>query len=179
MCLYNMNTFLKDIVNRSIKGDQLAFKQIYDQFAPQMMGVCMRYTSNREDAQEVLSEGFVRVYEYLHTLKNADTLPAWIYNIMVNTALNFLRKHSVRMERIDDINEGLMPSIDYDQYDVEYLLKAIQSLPDRYRIIFNLHEVEGYSFTEISERLKLTESNVRTLLCRARKLIKDNIKDYE
>ena len=175
-----MNLSVKDIVDRSKKGDQQAFKQLYDRYAAQMLGVCMRYTHSRDEAQDLLHDGFIKVFEGLNNLKSVDALSSWIYNIMVNTAINYVQRKSAKYEKLVDVTDAMMSApLNYDEFDVKYLLHLIQQLPDKYRIVFNLHEVEGYSYDEIAKRLKLESSSVRSILCRARQMLQENIKHDE
>ena len=175
-----MKQSLRDIVNRSIKGDQKAYKQLYDEFAPPMLGICMRYTGSRSEAQDVLHDGFVKVFERLHTLHNADAFGPWIYKIMVRTAINYVQRNSnkyVELVEVEQLEDAM--TIDYDQYDVQYLLDIIQKIPANPRMVFNLYEIDGYSCDEIAQQMGITESSVRCYLARARQSIQEKLKNYE
>jgi RNA polymerase sigma-70 factor (ECF subfamily) len=162
-------------------GDERACKRLYDEYAAPMLGVCLRYAGNRAVAQDMLSEGFIKVFTNLDKLRDVNTLGAWIRRVMVNTALNYLRDNK-EFPSVDDLNELELPcDIAYDRYDTEQLLKAIQQLPDNYRAVFNLYEVEGYSHDEIAKRLGLQNSNVRLILSRAKRTLQKTLgekRDY-
>lgn len=166
-----MNTEESNIVSACCKHDQRACKKLYDTFAPKMFGVCLRYSKSRLDAQDVLHDGFVKVFENLSSLRHDDKLEPWILSIMINTALSRIRYNNLRMFKSLDSEEILeMPSeCDYDRYDTQVLLDAIQSLPDNYRLVFNLFEIEGFSFEEISNKIGLSLSGTRSLYYRAKK----------
>ena len=175
-----MKQSLSDIVNRAIKGDQNAYKQLYDEYSPQMLGVCMRYTHSRDEAQDVLHDGFIKAFQRLHTLNNAEVFGSWIYKIMVRTALNYVQRESCKYVALDksiELDDSLV--IDYDQFDVQYLLQIIQNLPAKIRAVFNMHEIDGYSFDEISQQMGLTKSSARCYLTRARQIIQEKLKNDE
>lgn len=156
-------------MNACLRGDERACKQLYDSYAPKMMGLCLRYSGSRDVAQDILAEGFIKVFTNLKDLQKVQSLEAWICRVMVNTAIN-----EVRMRRdfltLDDPDAQAVPSaLCYDTYDTEQLMKAIQKLSPKYRLIFNLHEVEGYSYEEISAKLGLESPNVRLILTRAKR----------
>lgn len=163
---------MEEIVKGCIKHDQKACRQFYDTFAPQMLGVCMRYTGSREEAQDVMHDGMIKAYESLRTLQNVDSLAGWLRRIMVNTAINYLQRQREQWERLEEISSQDV-SLCYEAYDVEYLLRAIQQLPDRYRVVFNLKEVEGYSYEEISSQLNVGQSTLRSWLNRGRKMLQE------
>lgn len=171
----------EELVVQCKRGNSQALKQLYDQYAPQMLGVCMRYARSREVAQDLVHDGFLKVFESIKNLREHENLTSWIVKIMVNTAINYLKRE---VRHFEDVSELLDVSItdeanDYDHLDVEYLLKVIQSLPDKYRVVFNMHEVEGYTFEEIANELKIEQSSVRSILCRARQKIIENLKTNE
>lgn len=169
--LYVMMDY-KNIVEACRKNDAKAQKELYDLFAPMMMGVCMRYTHSREEAQDVLQDAFVKVFLKINALKNPQALEDWVYNIVVRTALNHVKRGNWSYEPLDDTNESV---IDYSPYAVSDVMEMIQQLPDKYRVVFNLREIEGYEFDEISKELHMPHGTVRSILCRAKKMLKDKM----
>lgn len=171
----------EELVRQCMKGNQQAYRQLYDQYAPQMMGVCMRYAHSKAVAEDLLHDGFLKVFGSLDRLKDPQMLSAWIKRIMVNEAINYVNR---KMRRFDDLNEmddTLMTDYqaDYDHLDVEYLLEVIQNLPDKYRLVFNMKEIEGYQFEEIARKMNIEQSSVRSILSRARSMIKEKIEKDE
>lgn len=162
------------IVKSCIKGNAAAQKQLYDAFAGQMLGVCYRYTKALEDAEDVLQEGFIKVFNNLAQYKADGELGAWIRRIMVNTALAFLKKHKryssdmlIKEEKMHAVSDE-NPEINVNVKD---LIEMIRQLPAGYQAIFNLYALEGYSHPEIGQLLGISESTSRSQYMRARNLL--------
>lgn len=169
-----MKSEAESLVEACLRHDERAYKRLYDAYAPKMLGVCLRYAHDRDAAQDMLHDGFIKVFDNLKSLKDPAQLGGWIRRVMVNTALNALR--SIReTTTLDDPEAAEMPlTVNYDGYDTERILLAIQRLPEQYRAVFNLYEIEGYSHAEIGEKMGIKESSVRSILSRAKqKLAKD------
>ena len=152
-------------------GDHKAQKRLYDALAPKMMAVCLRYMGNREDAEDVLQEGFVSVFTKLDSYTGSGSFEGWARKIFVNTALMHLRKTDA-LGLSDDIEEArtlhseeasAVQNIGYKE-----LLKLITALPPDARTVFNMYVVEGYSHKDIAEQLGCTEATSRSKLQRAR-----------
>jgi RNA polymerase sigma factor (sigma-70 family) len=162
------------LVKDCLKGKPAAQKQLYNQFAPQMLGVCYRYTKSLSDAEDVLQEGFVRVFKFLHQYKQEAELGAWIRRIMVNTSLNFLKQHKNYQQDIVFDNKELHP-VSYEDPEVflhvKDLAELIRQLPTGYQTIFNLYAIEGYSHPEIGQMLGINEGTSRSQYMRARQLL--------
>lgn len=157
-----------------MKGKAVAQKQLYEEFAAAMLGVCYRYTKSLHDAQDVLQEGFVRVFKFLDQYNKDGELGAWIRKIMVNTALNYLKKsQKYQRELLFDKTELTIVTND----DPEVLLNAkelaelIRQLPTGYQAIFNLYAIEGFSHVEIGQMLGISEGTSRSQYMRARNLL--------
>lgn len=158
-----------------------AQERLYRHFAPAMLGVCYRYTKSMNDAEDVLQEGFVRVFANLHQYKSEGELGAWIRRIMVNTALNYLKKNrKYRNEML--FSEMPMHPVSTDQPDIRIghkeLAELIRQLPTGYQTVFNLHAVEGFSHVEIGEMLGINEGTSRSQYSRARALLIEWIESY-
>ncbi|MDO4216914.1 MAG: RNA polymerase sigma factor [Bacteroidales bacterium] len=168
-----MKTENEQLVLACLKHDPRAQKQLYDRFAPTMLALCIRYMGNRDEAQDVLQDGFVKVFNSLRNLKDAAQLRSWIERIMINTALSSLRK-KVDLVSIDEIPLGgndFQVVNDLTQYDIDKIQQAITELPRMLRTTFNLREVEGYSDKEIAQQLGVGESTVRSNASRARQML--------
>lgn len=162
------------LIKNCLKEKPAAQKQLYEEFAPVMLGVCYRYTKSLDDAQDVLQEGFVRVFKFLDQYNKEGELGAWIRRIMVNTALNYLKKsRKYQHDLLFDTREMAVITKD----DPEVLLNAkelaelIRQLPTGYQTIFNLYAVEGYSHVEIGQMLGISENTSRSQYMRARQLL--------
>jgi RNA polymerase sigma factor (sigma-70 family) len=169
------------LVKDCLKGKLQAQRELYELFAKGMLGICYRYTRSIKDAEDVLQEGFVKVYHHLSQYKNEGELGAWIRRIMVNTALNFLKRNRRYQEEMYFTEEYLHPVVDDDpiiRIQAKELADLIRQLPQGYQVIFNLHAVEGYSHVEIGELLGISDGTSRSQYSRARNLLITWIQKY-
>ncbi len=169
------------LVRDCLKGKLQAQRMLYDEFAKHMLGVCFRYTRSMKDAEDVLQEGFVKVFSKLGQYKSEGELGAWIRRIMVNTALNYLKRHKKYQDEMYFTENYLHPVTDQDpavRIDAKDLAHLIRQLPPGYQVIFNLHAVEGYSHVEIGEMLGISDGTSRSQYSRARNLLITWIEKY-
>jgi RNA polymerase sigma-70 factor (ECF subfamily) len=167
------------LVKNCLKGNREAQHLLYEQHAEYMLGVCYRYTKSMIDAEDVLQEGFIKVFRNLHQYKSDGQLGAWIRRIMVNTAINHLKQQS--RSRVDlSFSEGNLHPVADDNPEIKLTVKElaelIRQLPTGYQTIFNLHAVEGYTHVEIGELLGIHEGTSRSQYARARGLLVSWIK---
>ncbi len=158
-----------------------AQKQLYGHFSEIMLGICYRYTKSLRDAEDVLQEGFVKVFRNLHQYKSEGELGAWIRRIMVNTALNFLKRNRKYQDEMYFTEEYMHPVTNDDpqmQLNAKELADLIRQLPSGYQTIFNLYAVEGYSHIEIGEMLGISDGTSRSQYARARALLVTWIKKH-
>jgi RNA polymerase sigma-70 factor (ECF subfamily) len=145
-----------------------------------MFGVCLRYAGNYHDAEDIMQEGFIKVYEKIHQYGFKGAFEGWIRKVMVNTALEKYRMHynSVTIQEnlaeIDDDPEKDLPG----DIEVNELMDIVQGLTPRYRMVFNLYALEGYSHQEISELLHISEGTSKSNLSRARAILQEKVKNY-
>ncbi len=170
------------LVLECVKGNMRAQRELFDKFARKMMAVCLRYTKNTEQAEDVLQDGFVKVFVKLKDFKNEGSLEGWIRRIMVNTALDYLRKNAKNLGNIS------LHDVDYkietDDFILENLaaadlIKLIQSMPDGYKVVFNMFAIEGYSHAEIAENLGISENTSKSQYSRARAYLRERIEKKE
>ncbi len=170
----------KQLIEDCLKGNRTAQRTLYDTYAGKMMAVCLRYCKERETAKDLLHDGFVKVFTHLDSFKGGGSFEGWIRRIMVNTALEHLRKQKDEGYSMD-VDEARSLSSDdigaMEQMQVEELIQLIQKLPDTYRTTFNLFVVEGYSHKEIAEAMNITESSSRVYLTRARQLLQQMLRN--
>jgi RNA polymerase sigma factor (sigma-70 family) len=169
------------LVKDCIKQKPIAQKQLYDHFAPLMMGVCYRYTKSITDAEDVLQEGFVRVFQYLESYKNTGELGAWIRRIMVTTALNYLKRHKKYRTEMVFAEVPLHPISDENpvvRLEAKDLSDLIRQLPTGYQTIFNLYAVEGFNHGEIGQMLGISEGTSKSQYSRARHLLTEWLGKY-
>lgn len=164
----------KNLVKDCLKGLPQAQRQLYDRFAESMLGVCYRYTKSMADAEDVLQEGFIRVFNNLHQYRFEGELGAWIRKVMVRTALNYLKKNKRYSFELSYDEIKLHPvSVDNPQITLQAkeLADLIRQLPTGYQTIFNLYAVEGFTHIEIGAMLGIHEGTSRSQYARARALL--------
>ena len=169
------------LVRDTLKLKPEAQRQLYEHFAQQMLGVCFRYTKSISDAEDILQEGFVKVFKHLHQYNFEGEFGAWIRKIMVNTALNYLKKN--KRYRYDlSFEELVLHPVSADDPEVKLqakeLTELIRQLPTGFQTIFNLHAVEGYSHVEIAAMLGITDGTSRSQYARARALLIEWIEKF-
>ena len=164
----------EELIKACRNGERAAQKRLYDAYAPQMMGVCYRYAQSLQEAEDILQEAFIKVFSNLDQFRSEGEPGAWIRRIVVNCAINALRKRKMQISSWDNQPEELHPISDTDpeiKLDAKELADLIQKLPDGYRIVFNLHVVEGYTHEEIGKVLGIKPASSRSQYLRARALL--------
>lgn len=175
-------TDTQQLIKSCLAGNGAAQQKLYETFAGQMLGVCFRYTKSMEDAQDVLQDGFINVFRNLHQYKMEGELGAWIRRIMVNAALNYLKRkkrYQAEMLLMDDHMHPVADDNVVIDMSAKELAQLIRQLPSGYQAVFNLHAVEGYSHVEIAQLLGINEGTSRSQYLRARNLLVTWIKKYE
>ena len=159
------------------KGRPSAQKELYERFAPRMLGVCIRYIHDREEAEHVMIGGMVTVFEKLEQYQGEGSLEGWVRRIMVNESLMYIRKHKnmsleVEVEKADSEPDYSTLENSLEEAD---LMTLIGELPVGYRTVFNLYEIEGYNHKEIAETLGINENTSKSQLSRARKYLQNRL----
>ena len=160
----------------SIKNNAAAQEELYNRFSPRMLGVCYRFAKNREDAEDMLQEGFIKVFTQLHQYRNEGALEGWIRRIVVHTCINILKKNKKFADSVDiihaktlHIREDMIPSI----MQAKQVVECIRLLPMGYRTVLNLYAIEGFSHREIGNLLDIEESTSRSQYTRAKAMLED------
>lgn len=163
----------KLLVAACLKGNRDAQKQLYEQYAPKMLGVCYRYAHTREEAEDFLQEVFITVFRKLEQYRNEGSLEGWIRRITIRTSLNCIKARYPINESLDELqNEDLITqAIIPDINNGRDLIALVRSLPDGYRTVFNLYAIEGYSHDEIGQLLGIKAGTSRSQYARARELL--------
>lgn len=161
------------------RGESWARKKVYELYAPVMMGVCMRYVNNRQTAQDLLQDGFIKVYTKIDSYSGTGAFAGWIRRIFVTTALEHLRQNQalrqgVNVDDCHDVIESFDPSV-IERLSADDLMACIAQLPNGFRTVFNLFAIEGYSHGEIAKMLNIKESTSRSQFVRARKILQKNV----
>jgi RNA polymerase sigma factor (sigma-70 family) len=161
----------EQIAKGCVEKNAIAQKYLYDKFSRKMMGVCLRYCDSTEEAEDVVQNGFIRVFEHIEAFKGTGSLEGWIRKIMVNTALTNIRKNKRLKQNIElDSVEFMLPAEGHihEDFAARDLLKIIQTLPAGFRTVFNLYAIEGYSHKEISDMLDISEGTSKSQYSRAK-----------
>ena len=171
---------IDNIIKGCCQKEPVAQRLLYEMFSARMFGVCLRYTGSREDAQDVLHEGFLKIYEKIEQFEFRGSFEGWIRRIMVNTALEKFRNQNKLVKSQDSIEEfERSENTDLtDSITVKELLEMIKELSPQYRVVFNLYAIEGYSHKEISEMLGITEGTSKSNLSRARSILQEKVNEY-
>lgn len=159
-----------------LNNDAYAQQELYYRYSPKMLSVCYRYSKSREDAEDMLQEGFIKVFTQIHKFENRGSLEGWILRIIVHTCINHLKKNKKFNEHIELayagdilIKEDNIPAI----LQAKQVVESIRSLPIGYRTVLNLYAIEGYSHKEIGFMLEIEESTSRSQYTRAKNMLEE------
>lgn len=167
------------LIKKVIKGHPRAQKTFYEMFAPKMYGVAIRYSRDRDEANDILQEGFIKIFNNLHSFRSEGSLEGWVRRTIVNTAINYYKKnvkhhHQANMDMVMIFEESDTVSA-IDKMSADELLQKISELPDGYRTVFNLNVIEGYTHKEIGEMLDISENTSKSQLARAKSYLQKRI----
>lgn len=162
----------EQIINGCLKRKRKAQKVLFERYHASLMGICMRYSKSKAEAEDILLMGFTQIFKKISTYTGKGSFEGWMRRIIINMAIDNFRKNtrhyfheSIEESTLDPEYATYIP----DNFTMEEILKTIQSLPNGYRIVFNLFAIEGYSHKEIAEKLGITESTSKTQYLKARK----------
>jgi RNA polymerase sigma factor (sigma-70 family) len=160
--------------------EPIAQEQLYRLFAGKMFALCLKYSKNKEEAEDNLQDGFIQIFDKISQFKNKGSFEGWMKRIIINTALQKYRDKNVLNVVYDFVDEEeVMVEVEEDDISLDYLLKLIQELPNQYRLVFNLYVLDGYSHKEISKELKISEGTSKSNLSRARAILKEKIESKQ
>ena len=165
------------LVNKCKAGERKAQELLYKQFAAKMLGVCMRYATDRMEAEDMLQNGFIRVFQKMSDYRGEGSFEGWVRRIMVHSSIEYYRKHHKMMQAVD-MDEHDEPSVDpvaMANLDAKDLITLIQQLAPGYRMVFNLYAIEVFSHKEIGEIMSISEGASKSQLSRARAILKEQV----
>lgn len=170
---------LDTLIQKCKKYDTKAQSQLYKLFSSKLFALCLKYSRNHAEAEDNLHDAFVTIFEKMSQYKYKGSFEGWLKRIVINTTLQKYRSKGVfNIVNEDDIEDKVIEVEDYN-VDMDFLLYSIQELPDRYRLVFNLYALDGYSHKEIAEMLKITTGTTKSNLARARMILKNKIETYK
>lgn len=173
----------QDLIKRCTKQNRRAQRELYNAYAPKVMGICRRYANDPEDAHDIFQEAFINVFNSFKKTKSTEikSLEAWIRRITANTAINYYYKIKKHIDHVS--TEGIPPTNSGEEYEhilsmlgVQELLALIEKLPVGCKMVFNLYAIEGYSHKEIAEMMGISEGTSKSQLSRAKDIIKSKLK---
>lgn len=170
---------LNKLIKQCADNDRKAQEQIYHLFAGKLFSICLKYSKNKQEAQDNFQDGFVTIFNKIGQFKFNGSFEGWMKRVMINTVLAKYRKKNVLNIITEEIPDEVIVDIDDDEISLDFLLSLIQELPDRYRMVFNLYVLDGHSHKEISKMLQIAEGTSKSNLARARAILKTKIEAHQ
>jgi RNA polymerase sigma factor (sigma-70 family) len=155
------------LIASCLRNDPTAQRELYNRYSPRMLSVCYRFAPNRDDAEDMLQEGFIKVFMQMHTFQNKGAFEGWIRRIVVHTCINYLKKNNLIYAQGVQTREETIPSI----MQAKQVIESIRNLPIGYRTVLNLYAIEGYNHREIADMLDIEESTSRSQYTRAKAML--------
>jgi RNA polymerase sigma factor (sigma-70 family) len=162
------------LITGCIHNDPASQRELYNLYSPKMLSVCYRFAHSREDAEDMLQEGFIKIFTQIHTFQNKGAFEGWVRRIIVHTCINFLKKYKKFNENVDlanasyvHVKEETLPSL----MQAKQVVECIRMLPLGYKTVLNLYAIEGYSHREIGDMLDIEESTSRSQYTRAKVML--------
>jgi RNA polymerase sigma-70 factor (ECF subfamily) len=169
---------LEKLINRCKRRDIKAQSEVYQLFAGKLFALCLKYSKNYQEAQDNLQDGFITIFNKIEQYKFKGSFEGWLKRIIINTALQKYREKNVLNLISEEIPEEIEVEIDELDISLDFLLKIIQELPNRYRLVFNMYVLDGYSHKEIAELLEISEGTSKSNLSRGRYILKKKVEEY-
>ncbi|AMC11229.1 RNA polymerase subunit sigma-70 [Lutibacter profundi] len=171
---------LNKLIKQCAKNDRKAQEEIYQLFAGKLFSICLKYSKNKQEAQDNFQDGFVTIFNKIGQFKFKGSFEGWLKRIMVNTILlKYRQKNVLNIVVTEEIPDEVIVDVDDEEISLDFLLNLIQELPDRYRMVFNLYVLDGYSHKEISKMLCIAEGTSKSNLARARAILKNKIELHQ
>ena len=182
MFLQPKHITIEEIIERCKAGERKAQELLYKQFAGKMLGVCLRYATDRMEAEDMLQNGFIKVFNKMADYRGDGSFEGWVRRIMVHSSIEYYRKHH-KMMQVVDMEEGgyeiPVAASATESLNAKDLMALIQQLSPGYKMVFNLYAIEGYSHREIAEIAGITEGASKSQLSRARAILKEQVEKME
>jgi RNA polymerase sigma-70 factor (ECF subfamily) len=168
----------KELIDKCLENDPRAQEVLYSRYSRRMYGVCLRFARNTLEADDILQEGFIKVFSFLKDFRQEGSLEGWIRRTIVNTAINYYNSkqnewNETSIEKAQTFSSDTEDAL--SKISAADLLTLIHELPEGYRMVFNLYVIEGYNHQEIAEMLKISENTSKSQLSRARMALQDRL----
>ncbi len=170
----------RELVEGCQREDRRCQELLYNRYARRMYAVCLRYARHQLEAQDLMQEGMIRVFDKLHGFRNEGSLEGWVRRIMVHTCINHYRKKAFQNEKfgMEHVPDAPVEPLALERLGQEELLTLVSALPDGYRMVFNLFAIEGYDHAEIADMLGCGESTSRSQLAKARRMLQQRLGEH-
>lgn len=170
---------LNQLINDCKNNNRKAQEQLYRIYSPKLFAVCLKYSRNYAEAQDNLQDGFILIFKKIGQYSFKGSFDGWLKRVMINNVLQQYRNQTFLSLVNEDVTEDYEVEIEDDHISMDYLLKIIQELPDRYRLVFNLYIIDGFSHAEIAEMLTINVGTSKSNLARARMILKEKIEQHK
>ncbi len=170
---------IEQLIKKCKKQDLKSQEQLYRLFSKKLFGVCLKYSRNYQEAEDNLQDAFIIIFNKIAQYKNKGSFEGWMKRIVINTALQRYRKQQVFSIVNEEQIENHEVEIEENEFELNYLLKIIQELPDRYRMVFNLYVLDGFSHKEIADFMEISVGTSKSNLARARDILKRKIEQQK
>jgi len=176
----NQNINESDLIKGCILGERRMQEELYLRFSPRMYAVCLRYAYNAEEAEDILQEGFIKVFNKLTSFRNDGSFEGWIRRIFVNTAIEHFRRKRYMQPVTQNEEKGIEGNYlsALDDMAEKDILGLIQRLSPGYKTVFNMYVIEGYTHKEIADMLGISEGTSKSQLSRAKVILQDMVKEF-
>ena len=168
---------LEKLINKCKQRDIKAQSEVYQLFAGKLFALCLKYSKNYQEAQDNLQDGFITIFNKIDQYQYKGSFEGWLKRFVVNTALQKYREKNVLNLISEEIPEVIEVEVDETQISLDFLLEIIQQLPNRYRLVFNMYVLDGYSHKEIAKMLEISEGTSKSNLSRARQILKRKVEE--
>lgn len=169
-----LQELIKECKNQNAKAQET----LYRQYSGVLFGICLKYSPNRAEAEDNLQDAFLTIFKRIDQYQGKGSFEGWMKRITVNTALQKYRKKKVYDISNDQQIEDAVEEVEDNNVPLDFLLKIIQELPERYRLVFNLYVLDGYSHKEIAEMMGISDGTSKSNLARARMILKTKVEDF-
>jgi RNA polymerase sigma-70 factor (ECF subfamily) len=167
----------ENLIKGCIAEDRECQRELYKRFSGKMMAVCLRYASSRMEAEDMLQEGFIKVFDNIGKFKMEGSLEGWVRRIMVNNAINKIRANKIKFEELGNVSDDFLQHDKniIDKMSEQDILKLISQMPQGYKYVFNMYAIEGLSHKEIADNLGIEEASSRSQYAKAKKYLQQQI----
>ena len=176
----NQNIIESDLIKGCMEGNRRMQEELYRRFSPRMYAVCLRYAGNAEEAEDILQEGFIKIFKKLDSFRSEGSFEGWVRRIFVNTAIEHFRRKRYLLpvtEKEENTIEGKYTSV-LDDLGAKDIMALVQELSPGYRTVFNMYVVEGYTHREIADILGISEGTSKSQLSRAKVILQDMVRTF-